>query len=376
MRIGVLTGEYPPLRGGVGDYTRCLVRQWAQAGHIVHLAGRPLTHEALAGVTVHPIMRGWGLGAVLALRRWAHEQKLDVLNVQYQTSIYDMSPWIHFLPRLLGVPVITTFHDLLVPYLFPKAGPVRGWIVRELARCSAFAVTTNGEDFAQLRHLPHARLIPIGSNIPRQAVPPGHAAALRARHHVPDDALWIGHFGFLYPNRGVEYLLEALALLRDRGFMARLVMIGGRSGGPTDESYVRALNARADALGLHDLITWTDFAAPDEVSRYLQAVDGVVLPFLDGASYRRGSLMAAIQNGCAIVTTTPAYPIEGWADGETMALVAPRSAPALADAMMTLQQPDTRQRYRLASERLAPAFGWEAIAEAFTALFGEAAARV
>lgn len=376
MRIGVLTGEYPPLRGGVGDYTRCLVRQWAQAGHTVHLVGRPVTHETQQGVVVHPIMRGWGLGAVLGLARWAQQQRLDVLNVQYQTSIYDMSLWIHFLPRLLPVPVVTTFHDLLVPYLFPKAGPVRGWIVRELARRSAFAVTTNGEDYARLRHLPQARLIPIGSNIPRQPVPPGHAAALRARHQVPDDALWIGHFGFLYPNRGVEYLLEALALLRDRGSRVRLVMIGGRSGGPTDDAYVRALEARAAALRLDELIDWTDFASPDDVSRYLQAVDGVTLPFLDGASYRRGSLLAAIQNGCAIVTTTPAYPVEGWADGETMALVAPRSAAALADAIMTLRQPATQQRYRLASERLAPAFGWEAIAQAFTALFGQVVAHV
>ena len=45
------------------------------------------------------------------------------MNIQYQTAAYGMSPFIHFLPDALRpIPVVTTFHDLRFPYLFPKAG--------------------------------------------------------------------------------------------------------------------------------------------------------------------------------------------------------------------------------------------------------------
>jgi hypothetical protein len=69
-----------------------------------------------------------------------------------------------------------TFHDLRVPYLFPKAGPLRRWIVYHLARSAEGVIATNDEDFHRL--LTEARprrlaLIPIGSNIPC-APPPGY----------------------------------------------------------------------------------------------------------------------------------------------------------------------------------------------------------
>ena len=44
----------------------------------------------------------------------------------------------------------------------------------------------------------------------------------------------------------------------------------------------------------------------------------MVLPFEDGASYRRSSLIAAIHQGCAILTTEPAHEIETFAHGRNL----------------------------------------------------------
>jgi glycosyltransferase involved in cell wall biosynthesis len=45
------------------------------------------------------------------------------------------------------------------------------------------------------------------------------------------------------------------------------------------------------------------FLPTEAVSKALQAIDVLALPFFDGVSERRGSFMAGLDHGCAIVTT-------------------------------------------------------------------------
>jgi len=41
MRIGLITGEYPPMQGGVGDFTHELGKALAALGHEVHVLTSP-----------------------------------------------------------------------------------------------------------------------------------------------------------------------------------------------------------------------------------------------------------------------------------------------------------------------------------------------
>ena len=93
------------------------------------------------------------------------------------------SPAINFLPwRLRGIaPAVVTFHDLRVPYLFPKANGLRGWVVRTMARRSAGCIATNAADLTRLQQWTDKPLrhIPIGSNI--DAYDPNHVEIAEAR---------------------------------------------------------------------------------------------------------------------------------------------------------------------------------------------------
>lgn len=63
MRVAFIAGEYPPMQGGLGDYTRQLALAFASAGHEPHvitkfIAGKP-AQESDAGVTVHRLVTAW-----------------------------------------------------------------------------------------------------------------------------------------------------------------------------------------------------------------------------------------------------------------------------------------------------------------------------
>ena len=157
MRIAFITGEFPPMPGGVGDFTRILAERLQALAHDVHILSRQGTrHDKLPVSTVG----GWGAGSLPRIRAWVRRIKPDVVNLQFQTAAYGMSPFIHFLPDFVAAPVVTTFHDLRFPYLFPKAGPLRDWIVMRLARSSAAVISTNQEDDLRLKRLAQAQAHP------------------------------------------------------------------------------------------------------------------------------------------------------------------------------------------------------------------------
>src|SRR5262249_31993235 len=198
-----------------------------------------------------------------------------------------------------------TLHDLKVPYLFPKAGPVRGWANAAMRRGADLVFVTNGDDLAALGG--HARVLPIGSNLDPVVLTPADRRAVRGRLGLADDDLALGYFGFVDPWKGVDTLLDAAEQLLGEGLSLRVVFVGGvRTGGmAAAPAYERAIEGRLAAEPLRPHVVRTGFAPPDETSVYLQALDVIALPFTAGACYRHGTLMAAIANGLPIVTTWP-----------------------------------------------------------------------
>ena len=363
MRIGVITGEHPPMPGGVGDFTRILAGRLAGQGHDVNLLSRRGCHSDALPLTA---VDGFGARGMAAIRGWARRLQPDVINMQFQTAAYDMSPLVHFLPDMLDAPFVTTFHDLRFPYLFPKAGRLRDWIVMRLARSSAGVICTNQEDDSRMQALPRRRVIPLGSAVAPVDIRP--AARRQIRHEIGADAgsFVIAHFGFINAMKGIDNLLDALARLRAKGRDLRLVFVGGRENvvdGGKDADYLEQLDTRIERLGLRDALHWTGHASESEVAMRLGAADLVALPYADGASYRRSSLMAAIGLGSAIVTTRPAAPVPAFAHGENLWLVPPRSSDALATAIDTLLSDRAKLcQLRDGARLLSRCFDWDMIA--------------
>lgn len=390
MRIALLSGEYPPQPGGVGDYTEQLGLALAAREHQVwvftiynlQFTIYDLSYSNRKSKNVNR-KSSWGWGVWRDVIEALALTQPDILHIQYQTGAYSMRPAINLLPwRLRRLPrrprVVVTAHDLLEPYLFPKAGPLRGWVTRRLLADADAVVLTNEADLARVigdgswelgvgggnSQLPTPTLIPIGSNI-AVAPPAGYArASWRTQLGVAEGETLIAYFGLLSRSKGLDTLLDALAALPAT---TRLLVVGGAATAPADRAFAAEIERQVAAFGLGQRVTFTGHCPPAQVSAHLLAADLAALPFRDGASLRRGSLLAALAHGLPTVTTTP---------GERLNMPLPAQlvplgdSAALARALGALAA-DAGLRARLAEAgpAFAAQFSWPTIAAQHEALY-------
>lgn len=382
MKIGLVTGEYPPMEGGVGAFTQELAQAMADLGHDIHVItskeARPESTNLKASeikepITLpfgqlHPRVKKWKWASLSEVVDVAIRHDLDIVNIQYQAAAYNMrSAAINFLPWRLKhvVKTAVTFHDLRVPYLFPKAGGLRKTAVHYMAKQSFGNIATNPEDFAQLQRVSHTpvRQIPIGSNITTYT--PNHIEIAEARDLLGvdvDDCL-LGYFGFLNESKGADTLIAALAQLPDS---THLVFIGGQTGASdpdNNQSFLGQLHQQIKDLGLTDRVHWTGFVDDQRVSTFLNAADMMVMPYRDGVSLRRGTLMAALAHKRPLLSTMPQIPTPELVHGENCWLVSVDDADALTQAVQTLwADPDLRAKLGNGATAVADLFTWDKIA--------------
>ncbi|MBI5033080.1 MAG: glycosyltransferase family 4 protein [Chloroflexi bacterium] len=398
MRVLFITGEFPPMQGGVGDCTNEIAKGLVACGVDVRVL-TSINAKLLmpnAKFQILPSVVNWGWSCWRNIWNAYDAFTPDVIHIQYQTGAFGMHPAINFAPRYLKLPntkFVTTFHDLRVPYLFPKAGPVRNWVTRVLAKSCDAVIATNDEDYVKLGrwHAKHLELIPIGSNITTTPPIDYDRNKWRIKLGVAENETLLCYFGFLNESKGGETLIRALAQIPN----AKLLMIGGQVGAsdPTNAAYLTHVKSLISDLQLTDRVLWTDFALPDVVSAHFYASDICVLPYRDGASYRRGTLMAALAHGMAIVTTV----ISGQStvnsqqstvnsnpssvfrtrlpklENEINCLMIPPDNPqAIADAVQRLNaSPELRAKIAAGARELAQYFTWDKIAQQHFELYNE-----
>jgi len=175
----------------------------------------------------------------------------------------------------------------------------------------------------------------------------------------------IAFLGYIYPIKGVETLLHAFQMVSRQRSNVRLLFIGGKcdldvEGG---SSYMEQIQDLARRLGVADKTTWTGaFKSEDEeASRYLQAADACVLPFLEGVQLNNSSFSSMATHGLPIITTQGPVLDKQFIHNENVLLCPPRDHEALAKAIMLLMDnPELCKRLRIGARKLAQEwFSWE-----------------
>lgn len=297
MRILYLADIRFPLERANGIQTMETCHALARRGHEVSLVVRPDTHSparnpleyyglpACAGLHIE---RAPVSGPAVARRlgylsfaagRAAGAARNDVI----MTRDLGVASLIVSLPRRVRAPLVYESHGyapevaaalpgLVATAARPSAAKVRRLAKREArvwARADGYvAITAALAEQLRARHGARERCTVIHDGV---RIPPGARFDAQHRSFVSRVAMPIvAYAGHLYPWKGVDVLLEALARMPD----ARGLVVGGHA----EEPDLGRLKSLAERLGIIARMEFTGMVEPAQVAAYLQRADVLALP--------------------------------------------------------------------------------------------------
>jgi len=296
---------------------------------------------ALAAEGVEPVLVPLTDGRLSALGptlRRIDAAGADVVHVQHPVSFARRS----YVPQLLSLlrPGVVTLHG----------GSLYGLVGGKVSlgpfflRSRHVVFTTDYERRHALRWGPWMRgrssVIPIGANLP------GRPSEQRREREVVT-------FGLIRPGKGIEDALRLAALFRDAGTGWRVRVVGQVP--PAEAWYEERIRREGEGLPVDWVVGLDHEATAHELGQAAIAY----LPFPDGASERRGSLLATLGGGAPTITTRGSQTPE--ALGEAV-LFAPTPEEALAAVFRLANDAKLRDRLATGAAQYLERFEWESIA--------------
>ena len=343
-RILMVSGEAPPLCGGVSDSTHQLLRElaalrpgwrWLWLSRRPRWNSAPITH--LGPITLLRPAFGWGEGSTRFSEAVARLCRADVVHVQDEEYSYAHGRAACRIAAAARAPVVTTLHE------FHTSGPGMARTV-ELARRSDVVVANDRRPaagcLAQAGRT--ADRILWSANTIR---PPEPGGDIRRQPGL------VATFGFINRLKQFDVVHAGLDLLRDRRPDLRWKIIGPFE--PENENDHAGLARRLGG----DWVTFTGGLPEAGVRSRLAEARMMILPYSDGASTRRGTLQVAWAFGMPVITTPPPAEEPMIVDGRNCLLVREATPRAWAEAIgRVLDDPALDARLREGSLATARAF--------------------
>ncbi len=298
MRVLLVAGSFPPEQCGVGDYTEKLATALAALPdtEIGVLTTRSAKTSRIDGVEILNKVIAWKFGELFALIGIIRAWRPDILHIQYPSQGFfyrHMPSVLPLLCRMLGIKVVQTWHE---PYR-----------LRGLVDFSLQFVGANGLIFVRKNYLallpPSIRwlvekinfsIIANAGSLPLCSLSADQISQ-RRRELLGGQKRLVVFFGFLYPGKGIELLLNIANPETDRLIIA---------GAIADQDYQNYLVAIAASKAWANNIEFPGFLSSEDAANLLASADAVVLPFLNGGGDWNTSIHGAQTQGTLVITTS------------------------------------------------------------------------
>lgn len=301
MKVILITGSYPPLACGVGDYSynlsKALVRNTGTTVSVLTSVGGEGWNDEAVGVNVHPVIRDWSLSELKNVVKIIWLSSPDIVHIQYPTQGYNDKLLPYLLPIvafLMRKKVVQTWHEI-----YSNRPNVR-LVLQAIVPGGLVVVRPN---YQEKLHLVLQKflcnkifmLVRNTSAVPKVTISKQDISELRKKYLKQQKRL-IVFFGFIYEHKGVEQIFDIANPDIDH------IVIAGQFG--NQEEYSRKIHELADTPLWKDKTTITGFLKAHDVAKLLAISDAVVLPFRTGGGDWNTSIHSAILQRTFVLTTS------------------------------------------------------------------------
>lgn len=374
LRRLAVVGNHLPRRCGIATFTTDLSRAIAEAApslqsFVVAMNDTDREHAYPAQVRFQIDQDDPG-----AYRRCAQALNtggVELVLLQHEYGIFGGKCGSHVLTLLreLRMPVVTTLHTILT-----SPSPLQRATLETIIDLSDRVVVMSEHGASTLRELhgtAAGRIDVIPHGIPLAA----EGTRGKAQLGLADQKV-ILTFGLLSPDKGVEYVIEALPAILERHPNTVFVVLGATHPHVKErhgEAYRLELQSRVRRLQLEANVVFHDrFVDDAELAEFLAAADVYVTPYLNPQQSTSGTLARAVAAGRAVVSTPYWHARELLTEGRGL-LVPVRDAPAIARAAGDLLGDDeARARLGQRAREHARASEWPVVARSYLQSFERA----
>jgi glycosyltransferase involved in cell wall biosynthesis len=323
------------LCGGTENQAITLARSLHQQGFSVEVACLrrlgPFVQEINdRGIPLseYPIPRFYSLTALVQKAKFARylaKRRIDVVHsYSFYGNVFGILP-----AKLASTPVIVASIRDRGAYLTPMQKKVQRFVCRfadcVLVNAEAVKEWLESEGFEPSKIV----VIPNGVEMSRFSDLP-QPDRVRSEMGIAGEGPMVMVISRLTRQKGLEYFLEAAAMLAPRFPAAHFLVVGYAN--PAEQEYATTLKEIADRLGIADRVVFTGLRR--DVPALLAAATVSVMPSLNEAL--SNVVLESMAAGAPTVATRVGGTPEAIVDGVTGLLVEPGNSAALADAIATL----------------------------------------